>query len=118
MRGVVGTKVGLQTLTLTLALTLSLSLSLSLTRALTLTKVGLEIRRKGAAADAKETLVITRDKVRYRGDIGEIQGRYRGGARHHEGQGEDLVGVSVSVRFSLGLILTLTGRREGAAAPR
>ena len=82
MRGVVGTKVGLQTLTLTLTLSLSLSLSLtlaltltlslSLTRALALTQVGLEIRRKGAAADAKETLVITRDKVRYSGDTVEI----------------------------------------------
>ena len=29
-------------------------------------------REACAAADAKETLVITRDKGRYRGDIGEI----------------------------------------------
>ena len=68
-------------LSLSLTLALALTLSLSLTRALTLTQVGLEIRRKGAAADAKETLVITRDKVRYSGDTGEIQGGYRGDIR-------------------------------------
>ena len=43
-----------------------------------------------------------------RGGTGEVQGRYREDARHHEGQGEDLARLSVRARVSLGLALTLT----------